>query len=182
MKENISEKIEFPKDFDFGIDNSIVYVKNNGKETKKTFNIRGINVEKSGNSLILSVKNGTKRQRKMINTIIAHLKNMIKGLQEEFIYKLEIVYVHFPATLEINKEKKEFYVKNFLGEKKPRIVKIIPGAEVSIEKNLINVKSHDKEIAGQMAANLEIATKIKNRDRRKFQDGIFIVEKPGRKI
>ena len=182
MKAEINEKIEFPEGFDFGINNSEIYVKSDGKETKKTFNLRGINVEKSGNSLILSVKNGSKRHRKVIMTIIAHLKNMVHGLKEEFVYKLEIVYVHFPATLEINKDKKEFYIKNFLGEKRPRIAKIIPGSEISIERNIITVSSHDKEVAGQMAANLEMATKIKNRDRRKFQDGIFITEKPGRKI
>ncbi|MBI2628784.1 50S ribosomal protein L6 [Candidatus Pacearchaeota archaeon] len=182
MKENINEKIEFPESFDFGIENSTIYVKTNGREVKKTFNLRGINVEKSGNSLIFNVENGTKRHMKIIKTIIAHLKNVILGLKEDFIYKLEIAYVHFPATLEINKEKREFYIKNFLGEKRPRIAKIIPGAEVSIERNIITIKSHDKEIAGQMAANLEMATKIKNRDRRKFQDGIFIIEKSGRKI
>ena len=182
MKIEINEKIEFPEGFEFCINNSEIYVKGNSKETKKTFNLRGINVEKSGNSLTLSVKNGTKRHRKIIKTIAAHLKNIIQGLKEEFVYKLEIAYVHFPVTLEINKEKREFYIKNFLGEKRPRIAKIIPGAEVIIERNIITIKSHDKEIAGQMAANLEKATKIKNRDRRKFQDGIFITEKPGRKI
>ncbi len=182
MKTEINEKIEFPDNFDFGINNSEIYVKSNGKETKKTFNLRGINIEKSGNVLILSVKNGTKRHRKIIKTITAHLKNIIQGLQEEFVYKLELAYVHFPATLEINKDKKEFYIKNFLGEKRPRITKIIPGSEIIIERNIITIKSHDKEIAGQMAANLEKATKIKNRDRRKFQDGIFIIEKPGREI
>ena len=178
----MSEKIEFPEGFNFDIQGSTFNLKNNGKEIKRTFNIRGINAEKSGNSLVLSAKNGTKKQRKVINTIIAHLKNMVKGLQEDFVYKLEVAYVHFPVTLEINKEKKEVYIKNFLGEKRPRIAKIIPGAEIQIEKNIITVSSHDKEIAGQMAANLEKATKIKNRDRRKFQDGIYITEKSGRKI
>ena len=127
----------------------------------------------------LSSKKATKREIKMIKTIKAHINNMIKGMNEKFIYKLEAVYAHFPITLEINKEKNEVLIKNFLGEKRPRIAKIMSGAEVKIDKTHIIVESDNKEVAGQTAANLEIATKIKNRDRRKFQDGIFITEKCG---
>jgi len=36
------------------------------------------------------------------------------------------------------------------------------------------------EDAGQTAANIERATKIKGFDPRVFQDGIYIIEKPGR--
>ena len=101
---------------------------------------------------------------------------------EQVNISVEVVYVHFPVTLELNKDRNEITIKNFLGEKKPRKCKLLPGAEIEINKNTIIIKSSDKNIAGQNAANLETATKIRNRDRRKFQDGIFIVEKCGRPI
>lgn len=182
MKENIHETVEFPAGFDFDIKESEIVVKHNGNEIKKRFNLKNIEEKKQGNLLILESKNASKKEFNMIKTIIAHVKNMIKGLQEKYVYKLEVAYLHFPITLEIKKDKNQILIKNFLGEKTPRIANIVPGAEVTIEKNKITVEAHEKEVASQTAANLEIATKIKNRDRRKFQDGIFVVEKAGRAI
>ncbi|MEM3122448.1 MAG: 50S ribosomal protein L6, partial [Candidatus Pacearchaeota archaeon] len=117
---------------------------------------------------------------KMINTINAHIKNMIAGIKDKFTYVLEIAYLHFPVTVEYDKNKNILLIKNFLGEKKPRSCKILDGVGVSIEKNKIILSSHNKELAGQTAANIERATHIRNRDRRKFQDGIYIIEKPRR--
>jgi large subunit ribosomal protein L6 len=67
-----------------------------------------------------------------------------------------------------------------LGEKIPRYANIISGVEINVKGQEITITSHDIEAAGQTAANIEKATKVRNRDRRIFQDGIYIVEKPGR--
>jgi large subunit ribosomal protein L6 len=49
---------------------------------------------------------------------------------------------------------------------------------VEIRGQEVIVEGIDKEECGQTAANLEQATKIKDKDPRVFQDGIYIVEKP----
>ncbi len=63
-----------------------------------------------------------------------------------------------------------------------QVARIMPNSKVEIKGTDITVTSNDIEMAGQTAANLEKATKVKGRDRRIFQDGIFITEKNGRKI
>ena len=47
---------------------------------------------------------------------------------------------------------------------------------------MITVRSSDKEIGGQMAADIERITKVIKKDRRVFQDGIFITNKAGEEI
>ena len=116
----------------------------------------------------------------MIGTTWAHLKNMIKGLGEEFTYELEVCNVHFPMNVKADGNK--ITIKSFLGETTERIAKIVDGAKVEIKGSKITVTSNDIEAAGQTAANLEKATRLTGRDRRIFQDGIFITNKCGRAI
>lgn len=182
MKEKIEEIVEIPSGIEVELKSSEIIVSKGSKKSKKSFNLQNLEMKKEGNKITISAKKATKREKTMINTIKAHIKNMMNGLNEDYVYKLEVVYLHFPITLEMDKSKNILLIKNFLGEKRPRICKIVPGAEVELGKNLIVITSHDKEIAGQTMANIEKATKIRNRDRRKFQDGIFMTERAGRAI
>ena len=180
MKKELFKEIEIPKGIEVKIDRNILIVKGPEGENKKRFSIRGLIFEKKDNKIIIGNKKATKKEKKMMNTIFSHIKNMIKGVQKKFEYKLKICFNHFPITVEVKDN--EAIIKNFLGEKIPRKVKIKGGTEVEVDKGVITVKSSDKELAGQTAANLEKATRIRMKDRRVFQDGIFIINKAGREI
>ena len=67
-----------------------------------------------------------------------------------------------------------------MGEKIDRHAKIAPGVKVDISGSKITVTSSDIEAAGKTATNLEKAARLTGRDRRIFQDGIFITSKNGR--
>ena len=72
--------------------------------------------------------------------------------------------------------------KSFLGETTQRIANIVEGVNVDIKGSEITISSPDIEAAGQTATNIETATRLTGRDRRIFQDGIFITNKHGREI
>ncbi|GIU68423.1 MAG: 50S ribosomal protein L6 [Candidatus Pacearchaeota archaeon] len=182
MKKEHYKRIEIPNEVQVEIDGNKVKVKGKEGEIERDFKKNKIELKKENNTIIIGHKKATKKEKRIINSIASHIKNMISGVQKKFEYKLKVVYSHFPISVEFKNENREFIVKNFLGEVKPRKTILPEGVEIEIEKDVIVVKSPNKELAGQVAAKIETLTKIKARDRRVFQDGIFIINKAGREI
>ena len=180
MKKNLFKSIAIPEGIEVVIDGANVIVKKGDKKNEREFDLMNLTLEKKGNEILVGNKKASKNEKKRINTTASHISNMIKGVQEDYEYKLKVCFSHFPMTVEI--KGKEAIIKNFLGERSPRKVKIPTGAEVKVDKEIITVTSSDKEIAGQAAANFENVTRIVNKDRRIFQDGIFITNKCGEEM
>jgi large subunit ribosomal protein L6 len=134
---------------------------------------REIKVEKVENVIRVSCEEERRKLKAMGGTIIAHLRNMVEGVQKGFKYKLKIVYSHFPVTVKVEGDK--VIIQNFLGERVPRIAKILGRTKVEVKPPEIFVFGIDLEEVSQTAANIEQACRIKGRDRRVFQDGIWIV-------
>ena len=180
MKKPLQQTIEIPENVEVNIEENVVVIRGKQGENKRSFNFGKLKFEKRDNQIIIWNEKATKTEKKDMNTIAAHIKNMIRGVQEKFEYKLKICFSHFPISVGIDGN--EAVIKNFLGEKIPRKVKIPKGVEVTIDKDIVTVKATDKELAGQTAANFEIATRIKKRDKRVFQDGVFIISKDKKEI
>ncbi len=180
MKKPFQQIIEIPEGVEVSLNGNLLKIKGPEGENSREFKLGKIKFDASKDKITLNDKKATKCEKKIINTTSSHIQNMIKGVQEKFTYNLKVAASHFPMTVKVDGKKAE--IKNFLGEKIPRYCKIPEGAEVEIKKNDITIKSINKEIAGQAAANFEKATKISNRDRRIFQDGIYITNKAGKEI
>ena len=130
-----------------------------------------------GTVVMVTSDSSRKKIRAIAGTYASHLRNMITGVQQGFFFKLAIVHAHFPMQVAVTKEGDFLAVSNFLGERKPRLAKIVPGAKVEVKGRDILVSGLDKEAVGQTAANIEQTTRIKGYDPRVFQDGIYLVDK-----
>ncbi len=172
-------KIGIPEGIQVELGDELV-VKGPKGEISKSLHDPSVEIKIEEGKIILSPKRFTKRQKRMINTLTAHVNNMFKGVQEEFLYELKICSSHFPMTVKV--EGDVVVVKNLFGEKIPRKAKILPGVKVEVDGDTVKVSSVNKESAGQTAANLERSTHISNRDRRVFQDGIWITNKAGKEM
>jgi len=145
-------------------------------ENEKFLKYRGVFIEVEDKKVRVYTTFPKKTYKAMVSTFAGHIENLITGVKSGFEYRLKVVYAHFPIKLRV--EGREVIIENFLGEKHPRRAKIVGRAEVEIRGQDVYVRGVDIEECGQTAANLEQATKIRRKDPRVFQDGIYIVKKP----
>lgn len=180
MKINLEETVTLPSGVTATLANGIVTIKGPKGELERAMKDPMITIKLKENTVVITRKKGTKRQKRMINSFVAHLNNMIQGVQQPYQYRLKICSGHFPINVSASGD--QLIVKNFLGEKSPRTLKLKKGVSVKIEGDQIVVESPDKELAGQMSSDIELLTAKRNRDLRVFQDGIYMTEKAGKKI
>ena len=135
----------------------------------------GVSLKLEGRNLTISAETETKQLKAMLGTFIAHASNMGKGVSDGYTYDLKVVFSHFPMT--IKQVGNVIEINNFLGEKVPRLAKVIGASDVKIEKDRIEITGINKEDVSQTAANIEQSTKVKRRDVRVFQDGVYITNK-----
>ncbi len=174
------EEIEIPGNIEFDVVKEIITIKNNQGEISRKFRNPNIIVSKEGRKIIITSKKLSKREKMYTNTLKAHIKNMIKGITNPYIYKLKICSGHFPMNVSV--QGNYLMIKNFYGEKIPRKAKILDGVKVELEGDIILVKGYDKDLVGQTCGNIERATRRVGFDKRIYQDGIYITEKPGRNV
>ena len=175
-----TKEIELPDTISASIDGQILLIKGPKGETKRELKQSNVSITIDNKKIIFESKGNTKEDKKIIGSLIAHAKNMIKGSLQSHIYILKICSGHFPMNVSLSGNK--LIVKNFFGEKVPRVLQLKNGAEVKVEGDLIYVTSTSKEIAGQVSADIEQLTRRPGYDTRVFQDGCYIISKDGKEL
>lgn len=179
-RKKIEEQIEIPKGVQVTVEGFNITVKGPKGEVKRIVKNPTIVIIKNQDNIVFTAEKTSKKEKKEVNTYAAHFKNMINGATVGHYYELKICSGHFPMN--VSYAGGEIIIKNFIGEKNPRKLKIQQGVTVKVEGDKITVEHSDIEIAGQTAANIEQLTRRPGFDPRIFQDGIYIVKKDGKDI
>ena len=144
-------------------------------KTFKSFRSIPVNVEIKEGKVHLKAQGRRKRDYSILHTSRSLIKNICEGLIEGYTIKMKVVYAHFPITVKV--QDKTILIENFQGERAPRTTRVVGNTK-------INPKGEDVILTGevltdvtQTAANIELKTKVKNKDHRVFLDGIYIYEK-----
>ncbi len=174
MNEMRFKEIEVPQGITIEVKGKEVKATMGDKDVKKNFPRKEINMVIGEGKVTITAKNRSRKANAIVNAVNSQIENMIKGLQYGYKYRMEIVYSHFPINVTVGEESVE--VSNLAGEKRPKKITVVAGAKVAAKGKEIVVTGADKCAVGQTCANLEQATTIKGRDRRIFQDGIYLVE------
>lgn len=173
----IREEVEIPAGVEVRIEGKKIRVSGPKGVIERDFSFaHGVQIRMDNNRVILESFIANRRLKALLYSIAAHINNMIVGVTKGWRYKLRVVTSHFPVTVRISGN--EILIENFLGEKTPRRAKIIEGVKVKMEgKDIIVVEGIDIEKVAQTAANIELATRVKDKDRRIFVDGVYIFDK-----
>lgn len=170
-------ELAIPKDVTVKYEGEKLHVK--GKAGEITRKLRLGRIELSIDTKVhLKLEMPKKGEMAEFNAVSSEIRSALEGAEKGVEYRLRIVYAHFPIKVQVKGS--EVVIENFLGERHPRKARVMGKAKVSVSGEHITVTSPDVEEAGQTAANIERATRIKNYDRRVFQDGIYIVQKAGK--
>lgn len=107
------------------------------------------------------------------------INNLIIGVTKGFKYKMRYVYAHFPINVNIEKNSEtdcfEVEIRNFIGEKIVRRVKMRPGVDVEASKNVkdeLQLTGNSLEDVSQSAADIQQICRVKNKDIRKVRDAL----------
>jgi large subunit ribosomal protein L6 len=156
--------IEVPDGITIQVDGHKVTAKGPNGEVQKVFSKRA-SIKLEGSKLEVSANKALK------GTIEAIVENMVTGVNEGFTRKLKVLYAHFPISIEV--KGKDILIKNFLGERQPRKTALVGSTKVEVKGQNVTVSGPDKEAVGQTIANLKTSMKVKEKDGRIFQDGIY---------
>jgi len=175
MLQIVSRKVEIPEGVKVNIDGKRVEVIGEKGRLVRDFSNSPVSINIEDGQVVVYTDDTRRKAVAMVGTVCAHIRNMIKGVTKGFTYKLKIVYAHFPISVKVEGDK--ILIENFLGERAPRVAKIVGNTKVIVKKDDVILQGINIEEVGQTAANIEQATKIKNKDPRKFLDGIYVYEK-----
>lgn len=137
-----------------------------------------MDLRKVENSIRVDVWFANRKQLATVRTVISHIDNMFVGVTRGFIYKMRFVYSHFPINVTLAGDIVE--IRNFLGEKRVRKVKLLEGVKYvrsNDVKDQIELSGNDIALVSLTAAQIQGQTNVRNKDLRKFLDGIYVSEK-----
>jgi large subunit ribosomal protein L9e len=121
---------------------------------------------------------GNRKQVARIGTLFGHIKNMVVGVTKGYRYKMRFVTAHFPIKHLINDSKDEFSFSHFMGERERRTIKAPKGITIRDgQKEEIILEGSNLLDLTQTAAQIHQSCHVRDKDLRKFLDGIYVSEK-----
>lgn len=139
--------VTFPKDINVSVDGDVVVFKKGN--VQKDLNTKGnVDVKIDGDQVVFAAKGDDRQSRAYWGTYRSLAQNIVTGLTKGFTKQLEINGVGYRTAVKGN------VLELQLGFSHPINYDFPKGLEVSVEKNIITIKGDDKQVVGQVAAEV----------------------------
>ena len=173
--EQFQEVLEIPDGISVTMKKHMMQIQGPLGKTFKSFRKIPVSIEVSDGKVTLNAQGKRKRDYSILHTARSLIKNIFEGLIEGYTIKMKIVYAHFPVTVKV--KGKTISIENFQGERAPRLTNIVGNTKVIPKGDDVVLTGEVWTDITQTAANIELKTKVKNKDHRVFLDGMYIYEK-----
>ncbi len=95
---------------------------------------------------------------------------------------MRLAYSHFPIGADIAKDGKAISVGNFLGDKRKRVINMIEGVTIKATdptkvKDELVIEGNSVDHVSLTCSRIKGSCNVRNKDIRKFLDGIYVSEK-----
>ncbi|KAH6854442.1 ribosomal protein L6, alpha-beta domain-containing protein [Chaetomium sp. MPI-CAGE-AT-0009] len=179
------ETLEVPENVKVSIKSRLVTVEGpRGKLVKDLSHIAVSFSSPKKNVIGIEIHHGVRKNVAALRTVRTIINNLIIGVTKGFKYKMRYVYAHFPINVNLDKNAEtgnwEVEIRNFIGEKIVRTVVMQPGVEAEIskaQKDELILFGNSLEAVSQSAADIQQICRVRNKDIRKFLDGLYVSEK-----
>ena len=172
----ILAEVEVPKDVKVSKEEDLLIVRGKLGMIRKDFSKLHATIIIEAEKVVIKPYGKRKKDLAVTNTARSIISSMFKGVEKGFTYKIKIIFAHFPISVKV--KDKDVFVENFYGERSPRISQIIgEGTKVSVIGEDVIIQGPSLEDVSQTAANIELSTKVKDKDQRVFLDGLYVYSK-----
>ncbi|KAL8717961.1 MAG: hypothetical protein Q9225_004852 [Loekoesia sp. 1 TL-2023] len=180
-----SESLTIPDNVKVHIKSRLVTVEGpRGKLTKDLSHLSVCFSRPNKNTVDIELHHGARKNVATLRTVKTIINNLITGVTKGFKYKMRYVYAHFPINVNIEKNSEtglyDVEIRNFLGEKIVRRVTMHEGVDVEIskaQKDELTITGNSLENVSQSAADIQQICRVRNKDIRKFLDGLYVSER-----
>ena len=173
--EEFKDQVEIPEGVTVTTNKHMVTFVGPLGKTYKSFRNIPVKVEVNEDKILLTAINHKKRDYAILHTARSIIRNICEGLITGYTIKMKIVFSHFPITVKV--EGKKVLIENFQGERAPRHTHIVGNTKVIPKGEDVVLTGEVWTDITQTAANIELKSKVKNKDHRVFLDGIYVFEK-----
>jgi large subunit ribosomal protein L6 len=144
--------ITIPSGTEVGVQSGEIVVKGKGGTLKRILH-PAVSVSVENGKVSVVPAQTTRLARALWGTYAAHVRNMIAGVNQPFVKKLQVEGIGYRAELAGSKLKLQ------VGFSHPVVIDVPAGITATVEKNIISISGPDKEVVGGFAAGVRAIKK-----------------------